>query len=706
MHPSDTTAASGLEPPTNSVQAWMDDGSDMLLGNQEVLEYASFSDDTQSPLQSYSSPQHSPILDPYAFPDIEPLVASSTSAASAILHSAMAFQALANPVAANVTTSACETARQAALLHAYLTSQDEFYRAQLQIQQQQQQQRQQWNDFSALALLDKGQKQRELDAIDKEQEKQPESSLTQKADAENLARYLAQLQQIKEEDITTDERPGASRDEAMELADDAADPIHCPPSPSSSVAERSPSPEIAASPQQDIAVAKGTANSTAAAAAASASLTMMTTKLNITKPSRQLVCYNCQVTQTPLWRRTPDRKHSLCNACGLYYKQYGAHRPLNVRHKLSSVLIDPRLAALPYARPPTQGTRGSSPSGAEPSSSLPSSSSPPSSSSSSSSSDSDSEEYNVLPDLTKFYADALLRPVSAKKTSPPLMTAKQGIACANCSQTQTPLWRKNDMGEPICNACGLYAKLHNRARPVTMRKTKITRRRRDWGGNLAHQAKAQAQALALFHAQVQAQIEVQMKNNSNKEMLDITLPSSWSFENDHEEDCDAATTKLMKRRQKINGHGRHTSFSDSEEEPSQLQSQTQTQTQSLPKLQPRPQHRPLAPAPPMVTAQSQLHPRLLAPAQPSAPVQSQSQEKEEEPQEQQHQQQTVAQKLTGNLIMDEDKFADIVEQMNAHQMNRFLSVLESRCGVLRNRILACTEGSDQSSSFDCILESR
>ncbi|KAI9485756.1 MAG: hypothetical protein EXX96DRAFT_546372 [Benjaminiella poitrasii] len=48
---------------------------------------------------------------------------------------------------------------------------------------------------------------------------------------------------------------------------------------------------------------------------------------------RQIVCYNCHVTKTPLWRRTPDRAHSLCNACGLYYKQYNTHRPLHIRQK-------------------------------------------------------------------------------------------------------------------------------------------------------------------------------------------------------------------------------------------------------------------------------------------------------------------------------------------------------------------------------------
>ncbi|KAK5799319.1 hypothetical protein F5H01DRAFT_284758, partial [Linnemannia elongata] len=51
------------------------------------------------------------------------------------------------------------------------------------------------------------------------------------------------------------------------------------------------------------------------------------TKKASARPPRALECFNCKVTQTPLWRRTLDRKHSLCNACGLYYKQYNGHRP-------------------------------------------------------------------------------------------------------------------------------------------------------------------------------------------------------------------------------------------------------------------------------------------------------------------------------------------------------------------------------------------
>ncbi|KAH9492617.1 Transcription factor GATA-5 [Bulinus truncatus] len=35
-----------------------------------------------------------------------------------------------------------------------------------------------------------------------------------------------------------------------------------------------------------------------------------------------------------------------------------------------------------------------------------------------------------------------------------------GLCCANCNTTTTTLWRRNGEGEPVCNACGLYYKLH------------------------------------------------------------------------------------------------------------------------------------------------------------------------------------------------------------------------------------------------------
>ncbi|ORZ09795.1 hypothetical protein BCR42DRAFT_301114, partial [Absidia repens] len=50
--------------------------------------------------------------------------------------------------------------------------------------------------------------------------------------------------------------------------------------------------------------------------------------------------------------------------------------------------------------------------------------------------------------------------------------------CYNCKTTTTPLWRRNENGNTICNACGLYYKLHNIQRPVTMKKTTIKKRKR------------------------------------------------------------------------------------------------------------------------------------------------------------------------------------------------------------------------------------
>jgi hypothetical protein len=38
---------------------------------------------------------------------------------------------------------------------------------------------------------------------------------------------------------------------------------------------------------------------------------------------------------------------------------------------------------------------------------------------------------------------------------------RAGTSCANCKTTTTTLWRRNQNGEPVCNACGLYYKLHN-----------------------------------------------------------------------------------------------------------------------------------------------------------------------------------------------------------------------------------------------------
>ncbi|KAF9564559.1 putative electron transfer flavoprotein subunit [Mortierella alpina] len=299
-------------------------------------------------------------------------------------------------------------------------------------------------------------------------------------------------------------------------------------------------------------------------------------------------CYNCGVTKTPLWRRTHDRLHSLCNACGLYYKQYKTNRPLVARPKdhgaessiavaleqgpqqqleqqskrrkvedgsgegvASTILVKSEPSDVSqqqkqqeqYASTtatstfklllPHPPTRQQLPQFSIPQTATPSSQRPfaktldaekedeyaedqdednvdmerdgkgteyahhervdvdmtnaqleqQSSDDSDSNSDSDdgNEDYQHIDD--KIETQKPGEPSSKEdfdKRGNSSPTNGLTIECANCGQTQTPLWRKDVKGRSICNACGLYARLHHRDRPVTMRKTKIARRKRDW----------------------------------------------------------------------------------------------------------------------------------------------------------------------------------------------------------------------------------
>ena len=48
--------------------------------------------------------------------------------------------------------------------------------------------------------------------------------------------------------------------------------------------------------------------------------------------------------------------------------------------------------------------------------------------------------------------------------------ALTGQGCSNCGTTRTPLWRRAPDGSIICNACGLYLKARNTARPVNLKR--------------------------------------------------------------------------------------------------------------------------------------------------------------------------------------------------------------------------------------------
>ncbi|KAF9141424.1 hypothetical protein BGX30_004815, partial [Mortierella sp. GBA39] len=50
--------------------------------------------------------------------------------------------------------------------------------------------------------------------------------------------------------------------------------------------------------------------------------------------------------------------------------------------------------------------------------------------------------------------------------------------CTNCNTRTTPLWRRDADGNPLCNACGLFLKLHGRTRPLSLKSDVIRKRNR------------------------------------------------------------------------------------------------------------------------------------------------------------------------------------------------------------------------------------
>lgn len=70
-----------------------------------------------------------------------------------------------------------------------------------------------------------------------------------------------------------------------------------------------------------------------------------------------------------------------------------------------------------------------------------------------------------------------LKPNSAF-LSYPQQNMPQHKECNNCHAVQTTIWRRDRFGNIVCNACGLYYKLHNYDRPCRMRRDEIHKRNR------------------------------------------------------------------------------------------------------------------------------------------------------------------------------------------------------------------------------------
>ncbi|KAI9054983.1 hypothetical protein LZ554_002126 [Drepanopeziza brunnea f. sp. 'monogermtubi'] len=77
--------------------------------------------------------------------------------------------------------------------------------------------------------------------------------------------------------------------------------------------------------------------------------------------------------------------------------------------------------------------------------------------------------FNVGPTAMS-YSSPSATSGGGQNNSPPI--------CGNCATSTTPLWRRDEVGSVLCNACGLFLKLHGRPRPISLKTDVIKSRNR------------------------------------------------------------------------------------------------------------------------------------------------------------------------------------------------------------------------------------
>lgn len=162
------------------------------------------------------------------------------------------------------------------------------------------------------------------------------------------------------------------------------------------------------------------------------------------KESQQVsatACSNCGTTTTPLWRRAPNGD-TICNACGLYLKARNTLRPPSMKRNFKSKQEQLQESMTHNTINAAEALAGTCPGGGQ------------------CNGTGGSPSCEGCPAFNQHQVN------------------RHALICANCRTTTTPLWRRDEEGNTICNACGLYYKLHNVHRPVSMKRSVIKRRKR------------------------------------------------------------------------------------------------------------------------------------------------------------------------------------------------------------------------------------
>lgn len=104
-----------------------------------------------------------------------------------------------------------------------------------------------------------------------------------------------------------------------------------------------------------------------------------------------------------------------------------------------------------------------------------------------------------------------IKPVDAKEVPRPKHTE-----CFNCHTLKTPLWRKDPTGNTLCNACGLFYKLHGTTRPLSLKTDVIKKRssrRPSSAPKAASQANSSGGALSSFPRSTQSVSEFRFRSD-------------------------------------------------------------------------------------------------------------------------------------------------------------------------------------------------
>ena len=124
--------------------------------------------------------------------------------------------------------------------------------------------------------------------------------------------------------------------------------------------------------------------------------------------------------------------------------------------------------------------------------------------------------------------------------------------CTNCFTQTTPLWRRNPEGQPLCNACGLFLKLHGVVRPLSLKTDVIKKRNRGSGANVAVGGTSTRTRKNVSNAASRKNSTLSISNSTPKENDAASKPNNASNTNNNSNAQQAATPPSATRASSTN----------------------------------------------------------------------------------------------------------------------------------------------------------